>query len=83
MLQMATKNDLHQFADFWKISLAVMVEIDDVALRAVIDSFEICIINFKKNETNFVDFRKKIPWKKGPCKKVPEKTVPWKNCLLE
>ena len=38
---MATKNYLHQFSDFLKISLAVMVKIVDLALRAVIDFFRI------------------------------------------
>ena len=40
-----------------KISLVVMVEIVVLALTAVIDSFEICTINFliqKNFETNFI-----------------------------
>ena len=38
---MTTKNDLHQVSDLLKISMAVMVDPVDLALRAVIDSFEI------------------------------------------
>ena len=34
------------FQIFYKISLAVMVEIFDLALRAVIDSFEISTLSF-------------------------------------
>ena len=39
------KNDLHQFLDFFKISLPVTYEIFDLALRAVINHFEIHTIN--------------------------------------
>ena len=46
------------FQIFLKISLVVMVEIVDLALRAAIDSFEIDTVNSlnkkKKFETNFV-----------------------------
>ena len=38
---MATKKEPRQFSDFLKISLAVMVEIVDLALKAVVYSSEI------------------------------------------
>ena len=36
---MTTKNDLHEFLDFLKIPLAVMIAILDLELRAIIDFF--------------------------------------------
>ena len=57
---MATKNDLHQLSDFLKFSLAVMVEVVDLALRAVTGVFKIYTINSfikkknKKIEINFI-----------------------------
>ena len=54
---MAKKNDTN-FQSFLKISLAVVVEIFDFALKANIVSFEIYIINSlikeKNFETNFI-----------------------------
>ena len=57
---MATKNDPRQFQFFLKISLVIIVEILDLALRAVIDSFKIYTIHSlikKKIESNFITFK--------------------------
>ena len=56
MLWMARKKNLNQFQIFLKISLAVMVEINNLALRAFIDYFDTIssLIKEKQFQTNFI-----------------------------